>query len=227
MTYHNLASRRGLLFLFVTFSLVGYALPTIVAEFVAQRGVQVDVDAKIESGRVVEPYVKDYRREPLTVPITPGVRRTYTFAHIIENVNFLRIDLGKISGASIEVYGITGSVGGKVAKQYGPDVIYQWAQAQPAMMGGPAVKAGDHVAFVQKIYGPSLIISDVFVGGVPTALRALLPQDRDGIVIGFWAALLIMVVPDLVLSILGRSIHSSFDARSMFVNRAHRRLHRS
>jgi hypothetical protein len=193
MTYHDLASRRGLLVLFATFFLVGYALPTIVAVFVAQRGVQVEVDAKIESGRIVELYVNGYRREPMTVPITPGVRRTYAFAHIIENVNFLRIDLGKISGVSVEVYGITVSVGGKVARQYGPDVIYQWAQAQPAMLSGPAVKAGDHVAYVQKVYGPSLIISDVFAGGVPTALRVLLPQDRDGIVIGFWAALLIMV----------------------------------
>jgi hypothetical protein len=193
MTYHDFASRRGLLVVFVIFFLVGYALPTTVAVFVAQHGVQVDVDAKIETGRIAELYVNGYRREPLTVPITPGVRRTYSFAHIIENVNFLRVDLGKVSGAAVEVYAITVSVGGKVAKQYGPDVIYQLAQSQPAMLAGPAEQRGDHVAYVQKVYGPSFIISDVFAGGVPTVLRGLLPQDRNGIVIGFWAAFLLMV----------------------------------
>src|SRR5208282_6121240 len=148
MTYRDLASSRGLLALFVVFGIVGYALPTFTAMFVANRGVQVDVDAKIESGRSVELYVNGYRHEPLTVPITTGVRRTYTFSHILENVNFLRVDLGKISGATVEVYGITVSVDGKMAKQYGPDVIYQWVQAQPDMMSGNAKKLGDHVAYV-------------------------------------------------------------------------------
>lgn len=207
MTYHDLTSPRALLALFVVFCIVGYALPIWTASFVAKEGVRVDIDAKIESGRVVELYVNGYRREPLTIPITTGVRHTYTFSHIIENVNFLRVDLGKISGAAIEVYGISVSVDGKVAKQYGPDVIYQWVQSQPDMMNGNAQRTGDHVTYVQKIYGPSLVITDVFTGGVPAAVQWLLPQDRNGIVNGFCIAFLIVIaLARLPLPVRGQTL---------------------
>jgi hypothetical protein len=193
MNFRDLTSSRGLAFLFAVFCIFGYMLPSVTGLFVANRGVQVDVDAKIESGRIVELYVNGYRNAPLTVPITTGVRRTYTFSHILENVNFLRVDLGKISGAAVEVYGITVSVDGKLAKYYGPDVIYQWAQSQPDMMEGGTRIDGDHVIYVQKVYGPSLITYDVFAGGIAAALQWLLPQDRNGIVLTFWAAFLVVI----------------------------------
>jgi hypothetical protein len=193
MILRDLTSPRALLGLFLVFCFVGYELPTLTAFFTANRGVQVEIDAKIESGRIVELYVNGYRNPPLTVPITTGVRRTYIFPRIADNVNFLRIDLGKISGATVDVYGITISVDGKVAKQYEPDVIYQWVQSQPDSMQGPAEKHDDHVAYVQKVYGPSLLIYDLFAGGIPPALQWLLPQDRNGIVIIFCGTFLILI----------------------------------
>ncbi len=193
MTYRDLASPRSLVVLFLVFCTVGYVLPTLAALFIANRGVRVDVDANIQSGRIVELYVNSRWNAPLTIPITPGVRRTYSFPHIVETVNQLRVDLGKISGAAIEVHDITVSVDGKIAKQYGPDVIYQWLQAQPDSTAGGASNLADHVAYVQKASGPVFVISDVFAGRIPAALQLLLPQDREGILMGFWAAFLAMI----------------------------------
>jgi hypothetical protein len=194
MIHRNILSPRTfLIVLFLLSGAAGYTLPGLAALFTANRGVQVDVDANIESGHVVEVYVNYNWNTPLTVPIVPGVRSTYTISKIFENVGALRIDLGKISGAKVEVYGITVSVDGKVAIHYGPDVIYKWVQAQPDTINGNPEQFADHVTFVEKGYGPSLIISDVFAGAVPKFLRLLLPLDRDGIVLTFSAAFLVLI----------------------------------
>ncbi len=187
------SSWRSLWPLFAVACIAGYLLPTAVSLSVYDRGVQVSVDARIQSGRVVELYVNGYRHEPITTLIVPGVRHTYNFPPILENVNFLRIDLGKINGAEVEVFEIAVSVDGKPAKRYGPDVIHRWVQSQPETIDGAARLSADSVRYVQKVYGPSLITYDVFAGGIPPGLRWLLPQDKEGIVLLFWAAFLLLV----------------------------------
>lgn len=193
MTFSDLKSPRGLVLLFVLFGIVGFQFPRFTALLVANRGIHLEVDAKIEAGRIVEIYVNGYENPPLTTPIVPGVRHTYKFPIITQSINFLRIDLGKISGTTIEAYSVTVSVDGKVAKQYGPDVIYTWVQSQPDTVQGTVEKFDDHVTYLQKGYGPSLITTDPFTGGVPSALRVFLPQDRNGIVSAFWVAFLIVI----------------------------------
>src|SRR5262249_44327772 len=143
-------------------------------------------------GNVINLYINN-RSEPRMLRIAPTTRHIYKIPRLLEDVSSLRIDLGYVSGARVELFAITVSVNGKLAKRYDPDVIQRWVQAQSETITGRAELLSDRVSFVQKGQGPSLIITDRFRGGLPKAIQWLLPLDRHGMVLGFWFAFLLLV----------------------------------
>jgi hypothetical protein len=189
----QLTSRGGLVVLFLVSFGFGCGLPALTIFLTASRGVQIKVEANIQAGNVIRVYINGYRREPRVIPIAPATRQTYTVPRLLEDVSFLRIDLGHVSGARVELFGITVSINGQVAKRYDPDVIQRWIQDQPETVRGQVELLSDRVSFVQKGEGPSLIVTDEFRPGVPSFVQWLLPLDRDGIVLGFWLAFLLVI----------------------------------
>ena len=112
----QLTSRGGLIVLFLVSFAFGCALPTLIDSLSANAGVQIAIDANIQAGNVINLYINN-RSEPRMLRIAPTTRHIYKIPRLLEDVSSLRIDLGYVSGARVELFAITVSVNGKLAKR--------------------------------------------------------------------------------------------------------------
>lgn len=87
----------------------------------------VRVDMMVSAGNRAQLFVNDpTATPPIDASIEPGVRRSYKFPGVRDDVSSLRLDPTDAAGVEVRIYGIEVAASGRVLTRLGPDDLRQW-----------------------------------------------------------------------------------------------------
>ena len=89
----------------------------------------VSVDMMVTTGGFVELYLNDLSRPPLAQPLTPGVRRTYIFPNVSEDVTLLRLDPTEAPAAEVQLFSVQVTDAQGTLASFTPVMLSQWSRS--------------------------------------------------------------------------------------------------
>ena len=98
----------------------------VLSEAVVSGSATLRVDLAVSAGQVIQVFVNDTSREPLRASIIPGVRHTYEFPGIVEDVNMLRFDPTDIGDADVVIHSVELVAASRTLAKYGPSEVSTW-----------------------------------------------------------------------------------------------------
>lgn len=147
------------------------------------------VDAQIDAGAAFEIFFNERWDAPMRVPIQPGVRTVYTFAHLPTRLWQLRLDPTDVPNTHLRLFGATLIRDGEPDETFNPAAMRAWDTGQ-----FESTPAGDDTVYegVSQGIDPILLVPGTH-GPVTPARGAALPEPLQNLAVSHGWVLAILL----------------------------------